>query len=217
MITIKEILNNLKSKEIYKPMLSDYGATFWSEYLNNMQDYDNYFSSLYKSFVFFDQDEDDTLDIVTSAFADTVKNYLRANEKRLSELWRINVVPDDETYNLAENYYRVDTYTKTSDGQSSSISGQRTDVTDATTGEQSIRNNDNVTGFNSNDAKRRAQTENSIGSRNDVTAYTQGEQQNTSSAHGSESYILTSHGAIGTQAVMAVSYTHLTLPTRVAV
>lgn len=201
MWTVKQMLMWNKTKETYTPLLSDYTADFWTEYKNNCNDYDDYFNTMFKSFVFFDQDLTDDIDDVTTAFTKTIKNYLRANDKRLSELWRINVVADDESYNIAENYYRVDTYTKTSDGQSSAISGQRTDINDTTTGEQSIRNNDNVTGFNSNDAKRRAQTENSIGSRNDISQFTQGRQQNTASTHGAESYTLTSHGAIGTMAV----------------
>lgn len=235
MWNIKQMVINQQSKETYSPLLSNYIADFWTEYKNNAYDYDNYFKTLYKSFIFFDQEDDDTLDSVCSSFTNTIKNYLRANDKRLSELWRINVVADDESYNIAENYYRVDTYTKTAsgqntetngqrtdtrtaDGQSSDISGQRTDINDVTMGEQSIRNNDNVTGFNSNDTKRRTQNENSIGSRNDITQFTQGRQQNTASSHGSEnftqgsqqnsstsqnseSYTLESHGAIGTMAV----------------
>lgn len=201
MYNIQEMLTYQKTKEVRTPMLSDYTADFWLEYKEHFADYDDYFKTLYKSFVFFDQEDDDTIATVSESFTDTIKHYLRANNKRLSELWRINVVADDDSYNIAENYYRVDTYTKTSDAQNSAISGQRTDINDTTTGEQSIRNNDNVTGFNSNDAKRRSQTENSIGSRNDISQFTQGRQQNTASAHGTESYTLTSHGAIGTMAV----------------
>lgn len=201
MHTVKQMIQHLQSKETYSPLLSDYNAEFWTEYKTNAENYDEYFKTLYKSFVYFDQEYDEDIETITSAFTRTIKNYLRANDKRLSELWRINVVADDESYNIAENYYRVDTYTKTADGQSSAISGQRTDINNTTMGEQSIRNNDNVTGFNSNDAKRRAQQENSIGSRNDIAQFTQGKQQNTASSHGTESYTLTSHGAIGTMAV----------------
>ena len=197
-----------------RPLLSNYTALdttldFWKEYRENYFKYDKYFKMFYKTMCFFDQEEEEELNDVTNNFIDEVKHYLMANDKRLTELWRINVVPDDDSYSITENYYLQESYTgsatndttntigertdtdtassnstlgsrtDTSSGTSANTVGQRTDVNNVEVGNQYTENVNKVTAFNSNTENTKDSTKSEIGTRNDITQFTQGQQTTT--------------------------------------
>lgn len=200
MKTVKQMRQSLTTTKL----LSDYTADFWTEYKNNFSSYDDYFVTLYKSFVFFDQEETETVEEVTAHFTHAVENYLRANDKRLSELWRINVVPDDESYSITENYFMQETYSGTNSNQSALTTGQRTDVNNVQVGSQNSENVSKVTAFNSNTENTKDSAKSQVGTRNDIEQFTKGQETDTSISNGTDGHTLTRHGALGVMTVTDV-------------
>lgn len=185
-------------------LLSDYTADFWTEYKNNFSSYDDYFVTLYKSFVFFDQEETETVEEVTAHFTHAVENYLRANDKRLSELWRINVVPDDESYSITENYFMQEIYSGSNSNQSALTTGQRTDVNNTEIGSQNFENVNKVTAYNSSSENMHDSNKSQNGTRNDISQFTKGQETDTSISNGTDGHTLTRHGALGVMTVTDV-------------
>lgn len=204
MITVNEMVKHLQTKEPYEPLLSSYSADFWTEYTTNALEYDNYFNMMFKNFVFFDQEDGDTIDIITNAFTDTVTSYLKINNKRLSELWRINVVPDDESYSITENYYMQETYSGTNSNQSAITTGQRTDINNVQVGSQTTEVLNKVTAFNSGAENTKDSNKATIGTRNDIEQFTKGKETDTSQSTGQDGHTLTRHGALGVMTVTDV-------------
>lgn len=200
MKTVKQMKQSIPTGKL----LSNYSADFWEEYKNNSTHYDSYFVTLYKSFVFFDQEENETVEQVTNNFINTVENYLRANDKRLTELWRINVVPDDETYSITENYYMKEIYSGNTTSQGSITTGQRTDINNVNVGSQSFENVDKVSAFNGNTESTKASNGSVSSSRNDIDQFTKGQETDTSQSVGTDGHTLTRHGALGVMTVTDV-------------
>lgn len=86
-----------------QPLLSDYTAEFWNEYLQNFARYDRVFNRLYRNFYYFNQEANSTAELVQPEFTEDVYGLLLMNHKKYSELYRIHVV-DDDTYSILDNY-----------------------------------------------------------------------------------------------------------------
>ena len=84
------------------PLLSNYSSVFWNDYVNNYTEYDALFRRMFYSFIYFMQ-FDDNPDTVLSNFIDDVKRHLMVNDKKYSELYRVNVI-SDENYSITDNY-----------------------------------------------------------------------------------------------------------------
>ena len=119
-------------KDLYKeankgtpePLLSDYAGDFWAEYLEGFSQYDRYFRTKYASFFPYAQDYGETVGEVLDNFQADVKAILTANEKRLSELYRIHVIDDDD-YSLVNNYDMHETVTDSGSRSGSNVKGQQ--------------------------------------------------------------------------------------------
>lgn len=84
-------------------MLSTYDADFWKPYRDNNEYFDRLFMKKYRSW--FPMDQEGDLSEVVTDFAYDVKSWLMINDKRYSELYRIQTIPDDEKYSLTDNVY----------------------------------------------------------------------------------------------------------------
>lgn len=177
MHNVRDMFNYCKENNIL--LLSDYDATFWNEYVNNNLYVDGSFDMQYRSFVFFDQKEDDSLEDVVTSFISAVKNWLFINDKRYSELYRICTISDDN-YSILDNYRINVSNNNVRNIASNDMFGQRTDIENNTLGEQSFENLDKVTGHNSNNLNSKDGSQSKNGSRNDVNQFTKGAQNNTS-------------------------------------
>lgn len=197
-----------RTQEQQTPLLSNYTSLFWEVYKANYTDFDIYFKTKYKSFYFLDQEEDETLDAVISNWLDVVKSHLRVNDKRYNELFRIQVVPDDESYSIVENYYLQETYNGSNDNQGASASGQRTDINNFEQGNQKQSNLNSVSAYNSSNLNSRDKAETETGTRNDRTEFTQGKQDFTTHTTNTDTHTMTRHGAIGTQTADQVLEIH---------
>ncbi len=90
-------------KNVPAPMLSDYSADFWSQYLLNYPEYDRIFMKKYRSW--FPMDQAGDIDEIADDFAADVKSWLTINDKRYSELFRMQIIPDDNQYSLTDNVF----------------------------------------------------------------------------------------------------------------
>lgn len=89
------------------PMLSNFtsaagGAVdFWKPYKDNYEYFDRMFMKKYRSW--YPMDQDGELDDIAEEFAYDVKSWLMINDKRYSELYRMQTIPDDSKYSLTDN------------------------------------------------------------------------------------------------------------------
>ena len=96
---IKDIQSYCKDEN--KMMLSNYDADFWKPYRDNYNYFDRLFMKKYRSW--FPMDQEGDLDDVTTDFIFDVKSWLMINNKRYSELYRINSIEDNAAYSLTNN------------------------------------------------------------------------------------------------------------------
>ena len=179
MISINEMYAITKKNNT--PLLSDFNATFWLPYVSNYTRYDKLFNRKYKSFVYY-MSSDMTAEEAAADFTDEVYNHLLVNEKKYAELYRINVINDDN-YSLTDNYDMTEHMNKATSGQATS--GERSDSIS-----QTNDSNNAVTAFNSD-----TEHPTTAGSGTSTSAQTKGSQ--TDSNSGSEEYTLTRKGNIG--------------------
>ena len=126
MITVNDMYKDARSSNA--PLLSNYDAPFWSEYVSDFSNYDRVFNRLYKSFEYFLQEEDDSVSECRSNFTEDVKCLLIANSKKYSELYRTYKI-DDSIYSLTDNYDVIETYSGNKLTTIESTLGSRTDNT----------------------------------------------------------------------------------------
>ena len=127
MITVNDMYKDARSSNA--PLLSNYEAPFWSEYVSDFSNYDRVFNRLYKSFEYFLQEEDDSVSECRSNFTEDVKCLLIANSKKYSELYRTYKI-DDEVYSLTDNYDVTERYSGNKSTAIESKLGSRTDSTE---------------------------------------------------------------------------------------
>lgn len=95
------------------PMLSNFTSTaggnvdFWKPYKDNHAYFDRMFMKKYRSWYPMDQDGD--ISDISGEFTYDVKAWLMINDKRYSELFRIQNIADDEKYSLTDNVYEHET------------------------------------------------------------------------------------------------------------
>ena len=122
--TVKEMYEVTKSAGT--PLLSNFNAVFWADYIEHYTELDRYFARRYCSFRYFAQEESDTVEVVTQNFTSSVYEHLLVNKKRYEELYRVQAVNDND-YMLLDNYNVNETVTKEGSGNGSIVSGERED------------------------------------------------------------------------------------------
>lgn len=120
-------------KDMYKyasdnseKLLSNYSADFWNDYRTNYTTYDKLFCRLFRSWFYFLQERDEDISDIVSNFTADVYAHLLLNDKKYSELYRINVLPDDD-YSLVNNYDMHEEMDKNTTSNNSNTYGQRID------------------------------------------------------------------------------------------
>ena len=126
--TVGDIYNQNKTDD--KMMLSPYPADFWKPYRDNHNYFDRRFKVLYKSFFPYDQEESEGRESVADDFRFDVYAHLMANDKRYSELFRINTIPDNDAYSLTNNVDYTETYEEESGRDVEFNKGSETDTED---------------------------------------------------------------------------------------
>ena len=122
--TVNEMYEVTKSAGT--PLLSNFNAVFWNDYIEHYTELDRYFARRYSSFRYFPQEESDTVEVVARNFTSSVYEHLLVNKKRYEELYRVQSVNDND-YMLLDNYNVNTSITKEGTGNGSIVSGERED------------------------------------------------------------------------------------------
>lgn len=175
------------------PMLSNFDADFWEDYVTNYTIYDKAFKRLYRSFKPLAQDPLDDIDVTASEFTDDVYQHLMLHSKKYSELFRIHSV-SDEDYSIIDNYDITETMQKSGEVENATILGERHDSESHTIGGKSDSKSITHGAYQKTTSESLGQradskslsygavsktTSESLGQRSDSSSYTQGSQQNT--------------------------------------
>ena len=205
MKTVKDLYKMSKEALVPYPLLTSYNPAgdidWWNDYRENFSVFDEQFMRQFKTFVFFDQESDETDDDIMANWQSTLYSWMMMNDKRYAELYRIHVIPDDEAYALTNNYDLHETYSGTNSGQGAMTSGQRTDINYDNTGSQNSANLNKVTGWNSSSENESDSSTATVGSREDVHQFTKGQQTDTSQTQGQDSHTLRRYGNIGVMTI----------------
>lgn len=215
-------------------MLSNFSTgeedDFWSEYRENHARYDRVFNRMFNSFYPFMQERDDTLAEVVDDFRTDVYDHLLMNQKKYEELYRVQVIPDED-YSLINNYDMTETMDKdASDNQDNTYGsrqdsgsytkGSRQDSSTNTTGEQTTTATGKVSPYDSSDFANHTQDQTVAGQRQDSTSSTEGQQLDSSSSTKgqqiddlnrtmTEDYTMRRVGNIGVQTVSDMLQKHI--------
>lgn len=115
------------------PMLSNFTSTdenadFWKPYKDNYTYFDRMFMKKYRSW--YPMDQDGTLAQISTEFAGDVKAWLMINDKRYSELFRIQSITDDDKYTLTDNVYESETIETSREHDNTFSKGAQIDTQD---------------------------------------------------------------------------------------
>ena len=119
-------------------LLSSFGSDnegfhFWDEYRLKHRRYDKLFNRMFNSFKYFMQKPDQTIAEITEDFIDEVYNHLMVNAKKYEELYRVNVL-NDENYSIVDNYNITETLEKETTKEDTDVYGEREDADSKTIG-----------------------------------------------------------------------------------
>ena len=209
---------NTKMLSNFQP--SEVNNDFWADYRTNYARYDAVFNRMFNSFWYFLQDSEGTIAEVATDFTQAVYDHLMINEKKYSELYRIEVIPDED-YSLTNNYNITEVMDKDITDNNDNTYGQRidsgsftegsrSDSASNTLGSQTTTVTDGVAPYDSDVFSNNKESETVAGSRQDSSSFTKGSQSDSSSnTKGqqidnldrtyTEDYTLTREGNIGVQ------------------
>ena len=185
------------------PLLSNYDAEFWNDYIENYTVYDRLFRRMFKSFRPFMQEPDETIAEITTEFTADVYGHLMLNRKKYEELYRVFVIQDEnlpidnnvdltetlerETSDTGDITYgeREDETERVSGSRTDTISrsesiGQRIDSEENSIGQQTDTDTKETYAFNSNAFQNDIKNTLQKGAREDEKSITKGSQSNTS-------------------------------------
>ena len=205
MKTVKELYKIAKTDS--NPLFPEFDSEWWTETYNveTIEDLDILFTRYYANYEFYSSLED-LFDEYTDAdafrdFQQAVYTLFLKNDKKYTELYRIHTIPDNEAYELTNNYDMHESYSGSNSTNGSSITGQRTDVSIDEIGSQNSSDLNKVTGWDSGSENTNTSSNNAVGSREDTHQFTKGQEQDTSRIQGSDTHTLRRYGNIGVMTV----------------
>lgn len=197
--TVKDLYDwqEEQSEELY--LLSDFTSSslsndFWFEYKDNHEYYDKYFARRYKSFRFYGQDIDDDnpVEDVYAEFTEAVKTYLMLNDKKYSELYKIEVLANNTSPTGDYNITETKSGTKTIDTEY--VSGSRQDTSSDTVGAESSTVIDSTKAYNSTEFIEVGKSTSTSQPRTDSGTSTKGQQTDTEDKDYTEAHTITTTG-----------------------
>ena len=124
---VKEIYEYCRDNDL--PMLSSYNADFWELYVANYNYFDKLFCNSYKNFMAFANDEGNVAENTVDWIFD-VAAWLKANDKRYSELWRLQGLADID-YSILDPYHITESHSSSNSSSGTDNIGGRTDTKSA--------------------------------------------------------------------------------------
>ena len=204
-ITVKDMYAHTKENHI--KLLSDYSSEFWAAYVQNYERYDRLFNRMYMNSYYFIQDADDTVETVQHNFTEAVYDLLLMNNKRYSELYRINIV-DDEAYSIIDNYDVTETREGSYNRDIIDNYGQRVRTGNDVTGSQNNTITGEVAPYDSETFSNESKSTQNLGQRTDTNAETVNAVEDTHAHGGTDEYELHRKGNIGVQTQSEVMEKH---------
>ena len=177
-------------------LLSNYNSVWWKDYRDNYQRYDKIFLRFYRTWWYFQQENDQTIAEITSDFTAEVYNHLMLNERKYAELYRIHVLPDED-YSLTNNYDMHEVMDKDTTSSGSDTFGSRSDSDSY--GLQTVDTERTISSYNDNTYQPDNNESTTLGSHQD--SHTKGAQSDSHSGSGTEDYTLHRYGNIGVMTV----------------
>lgn len=177
-------------------LLSNYNSDWWKDYRDNYQRYDKIFLRFYRTWWYFQQENDQTIAEITTDFTAEVYNHLMLNERKYAELYRIHILPDED-YSLTNNYDMHEVMDKDTTSSGSDTFGSRSDSDNY--GLQSVTTERTISSYNDNTYQPDNYESTSLGSHQD--SHTKGAQSDSHSGSGTEDYTLHRYGNIGVMTV----------------
>lgn len=205
MKTVNDMYNYAHNNN--KKLLSDYPAEFWEDYLEHSSRYDKLFRRMFLSFKYFLQYEGASVGEITDEFIDEVYNHLMLNDKKYSELFRVNVVSDTD-YSILDNYNVTEVMDKDASKDDMVTLGQRTDTTTTDTGAQTSTQTNKVSPFDSENFYGDNSSSLDNGARHDTVTAVKGLEEDSSNSQYEENYTLTKKGNIGIQTATDIMGKH---------
>lgn len=184
--TVKQLYNY--SLLDNRPLLSNYNAEWWTEYVNNHAIYDRAFNRLYRSFRFAFDTENDTDMNSFLHFVDEVKALLAMHSKKYAELYKVHALSEN-AYDIVSNYDMVETM----DRDTASDKGQRTDTYTDSIGAQTNNLTNSTSSFDSDTMHPASANQQTVGAQSNSGSAVSGAEYDTAS----EDYTLTRKGNIG--------------------
>ena len=225
---IKDIYTYAKSNNL--KLFGDVSAfSFMDEYNSNSVALDYLFNKKFSSFLFLtDFPKSATLATVYTDFTTAVNAHLVLNNKRYTELYRVQVLKYD-AYDIVNNYDLTETSSRTESGSDSrnygarsdsDTFGARTDTSEVTNGKQNSSTEKSIAGFNSSnysDSDKETTTVDAYtdggsttkGAQNDT--HTTGAHTDTGTTTNSETVNLRRFGNIGVQTAAEIIGGHVKL------
>lgn len=201
-----------QNKKDNKMMLSPYPSDFWKPYRDNNAYFDRRFKILFKSWYPYEQETDEGRESVADDFRYDVYAHLMANDKRYSELYRIQTIPDNEAYTLTNNVDYTEEYEETNSRDTTYNKGQQIDSEDlsATQGAQDIDTTNSKSAFNESDFTNTDKSEIDQGARTDTedNERTYGAREDSTDEDGTKNYTLHKVGNMGVQDVNSMLQRH---------
>lgn len=150
---------------------------FWENYRDNHLMYDWYFARRYRNFRYYGQDVegDNPVEDVYVDFVDEVYNFLQINDKKYSELYKIELL--ENTSSPTSDYNITETRNRTLNSEY--VSGQREDRSSSTQGASSSTRTDSTKAYNSASFVDVGQSISTSQPRTDSGSINKGEQTDT--------------------------------------
>ena len=189
-------------------------ADFWTTYVSNFPIYDRFFRDRFLNwFYWISFDDTTTIASVYEDFVEAIQAHLTINQKRYSELYRVQVLAAN-AYDIVNNYDLTESHSTSRSESGSNTSGAREDSTSGTAtdgarsdsattnaGAQTTTETNQIEGFNSSDFTDADKKTVAAGAHSDNTSVSKGEQINTNSTTVNKGAQTDSHSLTGSETI----------------
>lgn len=193
------------------PLLGTNSLDFWSDYVENYSIYDRYFRDTFLKFYYWMSFDDDTTTATAySDFIGAVQAHLYLNNKRYSELYRVQALAE-EAYDIVNNYDVTETITRTNTGTVTDALGAQENSTTNTYGAETDVETSKVAAYDSSDYNNDTEITTEKGTRTDSITNNFGEKSNVRTDNLTETITNLKSGNIGVQTAAEIIGGHIDL------
>ena len=211
-ITTNQLYKYAKTENT--PLLGENYFDFFQPYLTAFNVFDRYFRDKFLNwFYWISFDDSTTIASVYEDFVEAIQAHLTINQKRYSELYRVQVLAAN-AYDIVNNYDLTESHSTSRSESGSNTSGAREDSTSGTAtdgarsdsattnaGAQTTTETNQIEGFNSSDFTDADKKTIAAGAHSDSTSVSKGAQTNTNSTTVNKGAQTDSHSLTGSETI----------------